>query len=132
MDILNGHTYFISDFEIESLTSSDILPYQLSSFKPLYTNEGTISLTERELLIDNSITNIEIPLVNITQLYLGFDDVYKAVFVKNFGLFWQPLRISYLEYGQTKIIYLIIDYNLLFSNNKKWFKEMMSLLSSEE
>ena len=131
MEILKGYTYFISDFELESLTSSDILPYQISSFRPLYTSEGAISLTEKELLIGGS-NNIQIPLPNITQLYLGFDDLYKAVFVKNFGLFWQPLRISYLEYGQTKIIYLIVDYNMLFSKNKKWFKEMMFLLSNEE
>jgi hypothetical protein len=57
---------------------------------------------------------------------MGFDDLFP---VKGLGTFWQPLRIEYyVPSSETEVIYLIIDYNGIFTHDKDWYNTLTEML----
>ena len=99
-----------------------------SFLKPMHNHEGNILLASNGLLITGD-EHLELPLTHIEEVYMGFDDVFPASSVKNFGAFWQPIRIkSFISNSESQTIYLIINYSGLFSDNKTWFNTLISLL----
>jgi len=91
---------------------------------PLHAHEGKVSLSERSLEITGD-ENLSLPLRSIEEVYLGFDDVFPASSVKNFGLFWQPLR---LRFNDEEVIYMITDYNGVKTNNQIWYETLKEIL----
>ena len=99
-----------------------------SFLKPMHNHEGNILLASNGLFITGD-EHLELPLTHIEEVYMGFDDVFPASSVKNFGAFWQPIRIkSFISNSESQTIYLIINYSGLFSDNKTWFNTLISLL----
>lgn len=97
----------------------------------LHHHEGNIALSTAELIIEgfNDDEDLTIPLSNLKQIYLGFDDLYPKIAQKGLGLFWQPLRIEYyMPSLATQYIYLIIDFNGLFTHDKEWFNTLTNML----
>lgn len=81
----------------------------ISGVPPLHNHEGEIYLTSDSIIIKGD-ENLNILLSSIIQLYHGYDDTYRSSYVKNFGIFWQPLRVEfYTGFDRLNRIYLIIN-----------------------
>ncbi|MBL4679045.1 MAG: hypothetical protein JKY70_23060 [Mucilaginibacter sp.] len=131
--LLTGKLMWSYQEEIASVTSAAKAMRGLTSIVgPLYHHSGTIALTHEHIWIEDRSDDDDliIPLSFVTQLYLGFDSVYTNYSVKNFGLFWQPLRLEFTNANyQSETVYLIIDYHLLNTQNKKWYNALTSILA---
>jgi hypothetical protein len=125
--ILSGNVYWAYDHDIEQADTLSLLGTQFSGTPPLSKYHGEILLGTDALYLsgDNALV---IPLQNIEQIYMGFDDTYRVTYVKNWGLTWQPIRLVFDNGEGDKVIYLIIDHNFLFTNNKRWFETLKELL----
>jgi hypothetical protein len=124
--LYEGNVLWATDSEITEMHFSErFLARQFSFVTPLSRHSGAICLTDKSILIQGD-EDLVIPLAYINQLYMGFDDVFSVASVKNFGLFWQPIR---LNYGNDLVVYLIVDYNFVGSSNRQFFgllKEMFT------
>lgn len=127
MSNIEGKVLWCYDYEVIGRDSSVDFGHMFSGTPPFYVHSGKISLNADSIEINGDV-DLTIRLSELTQLYLGFDDVYLPTLVKNFGLFWQPLRLNF-NYGNS--IYLIIDYNFFSSGNKKWFTEIKNRFENE-
>ncbi|MET1053714.1 MAG: hypothetical protein ABWY16_00260 [Pedobacter sp.] len=124
--IYEGAVYWAYDTEILAMDVSErYLGRHFSSVPPLSKHQGRIYLTNTAIFIEGD-EEASIPLSEITQISLDFDEVFSAASVKNFGMFWKPLRITY---GLDSIIYLIVDYSVMISNNKRFFELLTSMLA---
>jgi hypothetical protein len=124
--LYEGTVLWATDAEITEMHFSErFIARQFSFVTPLSKHSGLIRLTDKSILIQGD-EDLVIPLAYINQLYMGFDDVFSVASVKNFGLFWQPIR---LNYGNDLVVYLIVDYNYVGSSNRQFFgllKEMFT------
>lgn len=124
--IYEGSVYWAYDTEILAMDVSErYIGRHFSSVPPLSKHQGRIYLTSTMILIAGD-EEVRIPLADISQISLDFDEVFSAASVKNFGMFWKPLRITY---GLDDIIYLIVDYSVMISNNKRFFELLTTMLT---
>lgn len=99
-----------------------------SFLKPLHNHEGDILLASNGLFIEGD-EQLELPLSNIEEVYMGFDEVFPPSSAKNFGLFWQPIRIrSAISHSESQTVYLVINHTGIFSDNQTWFNTLINLL----
>ncbi|RZL45196.1 MAG: hypothetical protein EOP00_17980 [Pedobacter sp.] len=123
--LLSGNVLWASELEVQQRTKTNDLSFHITGVKPFHCHSGEIFLDERALrIMGNDVLTFSFD--EMRELYLGFDEIYTPSLSKNFGLFWQPLRLTFTNKG---FIYLIIDYNLGFSKNKLWFNTISELLS---
>lgn len=121
-----GNVLWAYDTEINSMNVSErFLSRHFSLVPPLSKHKGRIYLTGQSLMIDGD-QELLIPLADMDEIYHGFDEVFAAASAKNFGMSWQPLRISYAN-GHT--VYLIVDYNYITTANLRFFNLLKELLS---
>lgn len=123
--ILSGNALWSFDFEVQNRNRNHDSAFHFSGVKPFHCHNGEIFLDESSIKIIGEDV-LEVPLEELTQLYLGFDETYIPSLSKNFGMFWQPLRLTI---NDEKFIYLIIDYNFIGAKNKLWFNTLTELLS---
>lgn len=123
--ILAGKVFWSYDYEVLQRDSFNDIGALFSGINPFHRHAGEIVLTDDRIIITGE-DELAIPLGNIDQIYLGFDETFPRLLVKNFGLFWQPLRLN-LKSGQK--LYLIIDYNMLGAKNHYWFNTLKEMLS---
>ena len=127
--LMSGHALWSYADEIAESGLKDEIQALFSFAKPLHHHEGEVLLTDSSLIINGDI-NLSIPLSDLNQLYLGFDDVFKSTYVKNNGMFWQPLRISFYDGNTVGTLYLIIDHNFIgTAKDKQWFDALKEVLS---
>ncbi|WP_183560966.1 hypothetical protein [Mucilaginibacter sp. SP1R1] len=131
MQILQiGKVLWSYDYEIAACTIIDGTGGLFSLTPPLHHREGEIILTPQTLVIDG-YNYLNIPLDELEQVYLGFDEVYTRSLVKSHGMFWQPLRLRYKTADGYNTVYLIIDHALFGTKNQLWFDTIKQLLSDE-
>jgi hypothetical protein len=131
--LLQGTAKWSYDYEMAEFTETQKALASMTSFvPPLHRHEGNIALTNSEIIIESvgdDGEDLSIQLNTLKQIYLGFDDVFPATSVKGLGLFWQPLRIEYyISAVETQSIYLIIDFNGIYTHDKDWFKTLTQML----
>jgi len=125
--LLTGKVLWCYEHELTQANTADEFRVMLSFALPLHYHAGTIALTNNALLIAGD-TDLHINLNNLEQLYMGYDEHYKRMYVKNGGLFWQPLKLSFAEGYQTQSVYLVVDYNWLgTTRNQVWFETLKSI-----
>ncbi|OKS84978.1 hypothetical protein [Mucilaginibacter polytrichastri] len=97
---------------------------------PLHNHTGYIALTENQIIIEGQEGDLDltIPINAINEIYLGFDDVFTLTSLKNFGAFWQPLRLEFYAGHLLQRVYLIIDHNGLIAHNKRWYEALINIL----
>jgi hypothetical protein len=128
-NLLTGYVFWSYDFEINQQEPVHRLLTHVSGMTPLHSHQGEIILTYKGLTIIGDV-NLHINSNEFEQLYLGFDDIFTRAMVKNFGLFWQPLRITFNKGYHRQTIYLIIDYKMFIAKgNKLWFNTLQQVLS---
>ena len=123
--ILSGNALWCFDFEVQNRNRNEDFAFHFSGIKPFHRHDGEIYLTEGSIKIVGD-DEVEVSFDDLTQLYLGFDEYYTPTLSKNFGMFWQPLRLTI---NDKKFLYLIVDYNFLGAKNKLWFNTLTELLS---
>ncbi|MFC6101101.1 hypothetical protein [Olivibacter domesticus] len=123
--LFENQALWIHDFEIQNMNYDERFSIRHFSFvPPLSKHSGNILLTEAEIILyGDEATNIS--LRNITELYYGFDELYTASSVKNFGIFWKPLRIKYNLYN---VIYLIVNYRHFYTSNEQFLSILKDML----
>lgn len=123
--LLQGNVLWTYNHELEQRMRYREFASHLSGVGLFYTHSGKITLTQKYLLIEGDEV-LELRLEDIEQIFLGFDELYVRALVKNFGVFWQPLRVI-TKHNLT--VYLIIDYNSLWCKNSLWFNTLKDVLS---
>jgi len=127
--VFNTNVVWSHDYELSSKDTSTQIASLFSGTPPVHDHQGEIILTEETLNILGD-EDFFLRLSDIEQLYLGFDDLYPKHYIRNFGLFCQPLRIS-ANTGLKRItIYLVVGYNGFHCNEtKRLFNVLKQLLS---
>ena len=123
--IASGKVFWSYGSELAQRNVAADYVQHFSGIKPFHYHAGDIALTADRIVFTGDV-NLDIPMASLDQLYLGFDDLFPRSLSKNFGLFWQPLRITL---ANRERLYLIIDYNLVGSNNKTWYNLIKDHLS---
>jgi hypothetical protein len=131
--LLQGNAKWSYDYEMAEFTSTQKVMASMASFvPPLHRHEGNIALTNSEIIIEGiseEDENLTVELNKLKQIYLGFDDLFPMSSVRALGLLWQPLRIEYYTSTiETQSIYLIIDFNGLYTHDKDWYKMLTQML----
>jgi hypothetical protein len=129
--MLEGNVLWSYDHELTNEKSSSWIKKIAGLFsflKPIHNHEGNILLASNGLFITGD-EQLELPLSNIEEVYMGFDDLFPASSAKNFGAFWQPIRIrSTISRSESQTVYLVINHTGIFSDNQTWFNTLISLL----
>jgi len=131
--LLQGTAKWSYDYEMAEFTATQKALTAMTSFvPPLHRHEGNIALTNSEIIIEgisDDDEDLTIQLSQLKQIYLGFDDIFPASLVKSFGFLWQPLRIEYYTSAvEAQSIYVIIDYNGLYTHDKDWYNTLTQML----
>nr|WP_276900804.1 hypothetical protein [Pedobacter kyonggii] len=129
--MLEGNVLWSYDHELTNEESSSWVKKIAGLFsflKPIHNHEGNILLASNGLFITGD-KQLELPLSHIEEVYMGFDDLFPASSAKNFGAFWQPIRIrSTVSRSESQTVYLVINHTGIFSDNQTWFNTLISLL----
>ena len=99
---------------------------------PSHRYEADISLHEDRISLQgrdkktNTNWFLEIQKKDITDVYMGFDDVYRQREDRSMGISFQPLRIRFTKNGEDHAMYLLIDVNRWTRRNKngEWFNQI--------
>jgi len=119
--------------DIEHRGVIDWLKAHTSFVKPLHRYEGEVTLSDDKIMFHGKDTKtknnnytIEIDKKDVTDVYLGFDDVFKRGEDRSLGISFQPLRINFLKAKKESTLYLIIRFSQLLrtTKNKEWYEEM--------
>jgi hypothetical protein len=132
MEIKKGKVLMAYKEDIKHRGFLDWLKAHTSFVKPLHRYEGNITLSDEKIVFDGKDIKtkndcaIEINKIDVTDIYLGFDDVFKRGEERSLGISFQPLRIVFSKDEKEYILYLIIDFNRLLraTKNKEWYEEL--------
>jgi hypothetical protein len=129
--LLQGTVKWSYSHELAEFSETAKIMHSMASFAPpLHNHNGNIALTDTELIIEGVEGDVDltIRLNAMKQVYLGFDDLFPVTAARSLGAFWQPLRIEYyVSSSETEDIYLIIDYNGLFTHDKDWYNTLTQM-----
>lgn len=127
--LLESNVLWSTDYELSQKNEFDHVAAQFSGVAPIHDHQGQLQLTENNLLIEGDM-DLVISLSDISQIYRGFDEYYRPNFIKNLGLFCQPVRIKYSEKYSSHTIYLIVGYNFLgCAKGQRLFNVLQEMLS---
>ncbi|KIO75415.1 hypothetical protein TH53_20800 [Pedobacter lusitanus] len=110
MNLLEAKVLWSYDHELETKTGINNIAAQFTGVPPVHNHTGVLRLTKDGLIIRGD-EDLIIPLADVEEAYVGFDESYQRNFVKNLGLLCQPLRIVTNNGISKNTIYLILDYN---------------------
>lgn len=115
--------------ELGQKNQFDQIAAQFSGTAPIHNHQGELRMTDNQIFIEGD-TMLTINLNDIVQIYHGFDELYKPNFIKNLGLFCQPLRIQYNERYSDYTVYLIVGYSFFgCADGKTLFNILLDRLS---
>jgi hypothetical protein len=130
--LLQGNVKWSYAHEMAAFTDTQKIMASMASFTPpLHRHTGNIALSSSEIIIEgiDEDEDLTIPLNTLKQIYLGFDEVFPASSVRGLGIFWQPLRIEYYTSAiETESVYLIIDFNGIYTHDKDWYNMLTEML----
>jgi hypothetical protein len=130
--LLQGTVKWSYSYELAEYSETyKIMTSMMSFTPPLHRHNGNIALTNSELIIEGLEDDVDlsIQIGAMKQIFLGFDDHFPVTSVRSLGAFWQPLRIEYyISSSETEYIYLIIDYNGMFTHDKDWYNALTQML----
>lgn len=127
---------YATSYEIQNTSLEDWWSSHSSYGMPLHTFSGTIAITNNSVQYSGrhsktgALMNLEIPLKNIKDIYLGFDDIFTRT--KDRQLTLEPLRITYTDAtsNSDNTIYLYAGYRKKFwgykvSENKILYDDLI-------
>jgi hypothetical protein len=107
---------------------------------PSHRYEGNISLRENTMVLQgrdkqtNADWYLEVVKEEITDVFLGFDDVYRKREERSMGIAFQPLRVRFTKSGEEHSMYLLIDVNRWTRGNRngEWFERINAWREQEK
>ena len=123
-----AQAYWIFRDEFNNLSYFDSFRGMFSGAVPIHSGFGSLSLNNSEISLESEEILFTLPLQAITEIYLGFDDLYTSNYVKNFGLFWSPLRITFIDEKIDNSLYIVTDFDHFTTQNEKWYKLLTGIL----
>lgn len=130
--LLQGTVKWSYNHELAEFSDAFKMMTAIMSFSPpLHRHNGNIALSNSALIIEGLAADedLTINLTAIKQIFLGFDELFPATSVRSLGTLWQPLRIEYYTSAvTTECIYLVIDFNGLYTHDKTWYNTLTGLL----
>jgi hypothetical protein len=131
--------------DIKNRTLLDWLKAHTSGFKPLHRYEGVFELNEEKIVFDGKDIKedkkfrLGIPIKSITDLYLGWDDIFTGFPMSRAGdraYPWnKPLRVKYKSDLEERTIYLFVRFHrkwgIRASDNKEVYKKLKEILGGE-
>jgi hypothetical protein len=133
--IAQSPALWIFEDDVLNRSGRDWMSAHISLGKPLHRYEGTITITENSLLLqgfDNRQKveiSFEILKGQMEQLYHGFDKSFTALETRSLGTSWYPLRITFQNGGESKNVYLIINYRFGKTDNLEYFEFLKQWVS---
>lgn len=123
--------------DIESRSFWDWVKAHTSFMKPLHRYEGSLELNEEEVVFtgedikEKKDFNLKIHIEDITDLYLGFDNVFTGWEDRAYP--WnKPLRVRYKSKEGEKTIYFFVNshrkYGMRTSDNKEVYERLKIFL----
>jgi len=126
---LETNVLWSTNYELSEKKIFDHVAAQFSGVPPIHNHQGQLKLTENNLIIEGDV-NLTVSLSDVDQIYRGFDEYYRPNFIKNLGLFCQPVRIKYSEKYIPYTIYLIAGYNFFgCTKSRALFEALQEVLS---
>jgi len=131
------NTLMAYEEDIKSRSFWDWIKAHTSFMKPLHRYEGFLELNERNMTftgkdvkVDKDF-NLEIATGDITDIHLGFDDVFTGW--EDRAAPWnKPLRVGYKSKEGEKTIYLFVNFHRKYgfgtSSNKEAYEKLKSYL----
>ena len=134
------NTLLAFDEDIRSRSLVDWIKAHASGFKPLHRYEGSLKLDEEKLVFEgrdvkeSSGFKLEIAVHEITDVYYGFDEVFKGREERAWP--WnKPLRIRFKENDVEKTIYLFVNFHykhgVRVSDNEELYRKLVDQLNIE-
>jgi len=131
------NTLLAFDEDVKQRSWVDWLKAHTSGFKPLHRYEGTFKLNRDRVIFEGrEIKNrgeikLEIPLKNITDVYYGFDKVFRGL--EESAWPWnKPFRIKFYQVGTEKTVYLFVNfhykYGIRSSDNERIYHRLVDSL----
>jgi len=136
------NTLLAYEEDIRERSFWDWIKAHTSGFKPLHRYEGIFELTKHQIIFDGKDTkegkdfHLEIPIKNIVDVYLGWDDVFTGFPLSKAGdraYPWnKPLRLRFSSDRGERTIYLFVRfhhrYGLRASDNKEIYQKLKTFL----
>ncbi|KXZ43469.1 hypothetical protein GPECTOR_89g489 [Gonium pectorale] len=131
-DRQTARVLWTSPEEIRKRTFMDWLAAHTSFCAPLHHWEGVIALTPDMLELwgrhKRSGGEQHIPILpeELSDIHLGFDDVFTRWSDRSLGLTFKPLRLTYGSKGAPYTLYVIVDFKRWRrgSDNKLWHDKL--------
>ena len=133
--MIEENTLLAFEEDIRDMDFIDWLEAHTSFMMPLHKYKGILELNNDKIVFigvdvkNGGGYNLEIPIKNITDVYLGFDDVFKR---RDDRSPWnKPLRIRFKEDNVKKTIYLFINFHrsMRTTDNKKVYRKLTEICS---
>ena len=131
--MIEKYTLLAFEEDIKEADFIDWLEAHTSFMMPLHRYKGMIELNSDNIVFtgvdvkNGEEYNLEIPIKNINDVHLGFDDVFKR---RDDRSPWnKPLRIRFKEDDDEKTIYLFINFHrtLRTTDNKKVYQKLIEI-----
>ncbi len=114
-----GNSLLAFEEDVKTRGLLDWIKAHTSGFKPLHRYEGVLEVKEGELIFSGRDVKkargfrLKIPLKDIADVYLGFDDVFRGREERAWP--WnKPLRIRYRTGSRVKTVYLFAEFRRKF------------------
>ena len=131
------NTLLAFEEDIRNRSLVDWIKAHTSGFKPLHRYEGILKLDEEKLVFEgrdvkeSSEFKLEIAIHEITDVYYGFDEVFKGREERAWP--WnKPLRIKFRQGESQKTIYLFVNFHykhgIRASDNEEVYQRLTEIL----
>jgi hypothetical protein len=133
------HSLLAFKEDIEHSSLIDWIKAHTSLMRPLHRYYGVLEQRPDALVFSGSDEKkgghfgLTIRIVDIKDLHLGFDSIFKRIDDRSLGIFhFVPLRINFATNGKESIIYIFANYSSLIrqSDNQQLFDELNLLIST--
>lgn len=132
------NTLMAYEEDLKNRSFWDWMKAHTSGFRPLHRYEGVFELNEDRIIFDGKDIkeardfNLEIPIKDITDVYLGWDEVFAGFPMSRAGdraYPWnKPLRLRYQSDQEERTIYLFVRFHrrhgIRASDNKEVYEKL--------
>jgi len=128
--------------DVKNRSFLDWIKAHTSGFKPIHRYEGVFELRDEEIVFEGKDVKegeeiyLKIPIKNITDVYLGWDDVFTGFPLSRAGdraYPWnKPLRLRYQSSEGERTLYFFVNfhhkYGIRTSNNKEVYERLKKFI----
>jgi len=130
MVMKQGKALMAYEDDIKKRNIMDWIKAHTSFARPLHRYDGELELWDEKIVFRGKDTktkdnySLDVGRKEITDVHLGFDDVFKRMEDRSVGISFLPLRIRFSKGGYEQCMYLIMDFRRASrrTTNKEWYE----------